>query len=157
MPGLIPDEPRPGEVNPLSKAWFTSGLRTPLLFHALVYSGSNHLDFMRWSNIFPNAPKPLSHKLVVIRKLNEALSDPSLASSDEVILAILILASQEVFMSKEITRNPFNSPLRTLGWLNVYGNFKFVPQHVKAVGEIVTMRGGLENLKLNGLAEIIAS
>jgi len=53
-------------------------------------------------------------------------------------------------------RSPFNSPLTSLGWLNVYGNFKFVPQHVKAVGEIVTMRGGLENLELNGLSEIIA-
>jgi hypothetical protein len=156
MPGLIPHEYRPGQISPLSKAWFTSGLRTPLLFHALVYSGSNHLDFMRFSNIFPNAPKPLSHKLIVIQKLNEALSDPSQASRDEIILAILILASQEVFLSKKGSRSPFNSPLRSLGWLNVYGHFKFVPQHVKAVGEIVSMRGGLETLELNGLAEIIA-
>jgi hypothetical protein len=70
---------------------------------------------MRYSKIFPNAAKPLSHKLIVIQKLNEALSDPKQATRDEVILAILILASQEVFMTKKGMRNPFNSPLQSLG------------------------------------------
>jgi len=63
----MPDEIAHGEVNRLSQAWFASGVRTPLLFHALIYVGSNHLDFMRWSNIFPNAPESLSHKLIVIQ------------------------------------------------------------------------------------------
>ncbi|KAE9364172.1 hypothetical protein N431DRAFT_563560 [Stipitochalara longipes BDJ] len=157
LPGLWPDAPLRGEANPLSKAWFSSSLRLPLLLHALIYSGSNHLDYMRHSAIYPNAPKPLAHKLKVIQNLNGALSDPNLALSDEVILAILILASQEVFMGNKGKRNPFNSPLQNLGWLNVYGNFKFVPQHTKAVGDIVVMRGGLETIKLHGLAEIIAS
>jgi len=129
----------------------------PLLLHALIYSGSNHLDYMRHSAIYPNAPKPLAHKLKVIQNLNAALSDPNLALSDEIILAILILASQEVFMGKKGRQNPFNSPLQSLGWLNVYGNFKFVPQHTKAVGDIIVMRGGLETIKLHGLAEIVAS
>jgi hypothetical protein len=157
LPGLWPDPAPRGEINLLSKAWFSSSLCMPLLFHALVYSGSNHLDYMRYSNIFPNAAKPLSHKLIVIQKLNEALSDPKQATRDEVILAILILASQEVFMTKKGMRNPFNSPLQSLGWLNVYGNFKFVPQHTKAVADIVTMRGGLETIELHGLADIICS
>jgi len=156
LPGLMPDEVAPGEVNRLSKAWFASGLRTPLLFHALVYVGSNHLDFMRWSNIFPNAPEPLSHKLIVIQKLSQALSDPRQASRDEIILAVLILAS-EVFISKKGNSSPFNSPLRSLRWLNMYGNYKPIPQHAKAVADIIRMRGGLETLELYGLAEIIVS
>lgn len=156
LPGLMPDEVAPGEVDRLSKAWFASGLQTPLLFHALIYVGSNHLDFMRWSNIFPNAPEPLSHKLIVIQKLSQALSDPRQASRDEIILAILILAS-EVFISKKGNSSPFNSPLRSLRWLNMYGNYKPVPQHAKAVADIIRMRGGLENLELYGLAEIIVS
>lgn len=150
----MPDEVAPGEVNPLAKAWFKSGFQTPLLFHALIYVGSNHLDFMRWSNIFPNAPEPLSHKLIVIQKVNQALSDPRQASRDEIILAILILAS-EVFISKKGSSSPFNSPLRSLRWLNIYGNHKPVPQHAKAIADIVTMKGGLETLELIGLAETI--
>jgi hypothetical protein len=154
LPGLMPDEVAPGEVDRLSKAWFTSGLRTPLLFHALIYAASNHLDFMRWSNTFPNALEPLSHKLIVIQKLNQALSNPCQATGDEIILAILILAS-EVFISKKGNSSPFNSPLRSLRWLNMFGNHKPVPQHAKAVGDIIKIRGGLETLELYGLAEII--
>ena len=150
----MPDEAALGEVNPLSKAWFKSGLQTPLLFHALIYVGSNHLDFMRWSNIFPNATQPLSHKLIIIQKLNEALSDPRQALRDEIILAILILAS-EVVISNKRNSSPFNSPFRSLKWLNMYGNTKFVPQHAKAVADIVTIRGGLETLELIDLAETI--
>lgn len=109
---------------------------------------------MRWSNIFPNAPEPLSHKLIVIQKLNQVLPDPRQALRDEIILAILILAS-EVFISKSRNSSPFNSPLRSLRWLNMYGNHKPVPQHAKAIADIITMRGGLETLELYGLAEII--
>jgi hypothetical protein len=154
LPGLIPDKAPPSDVNPLSKAYFSFGLQTPLVFHALVYAGSNHLDFLHSSDIFPNSPTPLSHKIIIIQKINEALANPSQALSDEVIFAILVLASQEVFMSKG-TSSPFNSPLPNLQWLNIYGNFKFVPEHTKAIAEIITMRGGLENLKLYNLAEMI--
>ena len=150
----MPDEAALGEVNPLSKAWFKSGLQTPLLFHALIYVGSNHLDFVRWSDIFPNATQPLSHKLIIIQKLNEALSDPRQALRDEIILVILILAS-EVFISKKGNSSPFNSPLRSLRWLNIYRNHKPVLQHVKVLADIVTMRGGLETLELIDLAETI--
>ena len=111
---------------------------------------------MRWSNVFPNAPQPLTHKLIVIQQLNQALSDSHQALRDETILAILSLAS-EVFISKKGASSPFNSPLRSLRWLNMYGNSKFVPQHMKAVMDIITMRGGLETLELCGLAELIVS
>ena len=150
----MPDDVAPSEVDRLSQAWFASGLRTPLLFHALIYVGSNHLDFMRWSNVFSNAPEPLSHKLIVIQKLSQALSDPRQASRDEIILVILILAS-EVFINKKGNSSPFNSPLRNLIWLNMYGNLKPVPQHAKALADIIRMRGGLETVELYGLAEII--
>jgi len=37
----------------------------------------------------------------------------------------------------------------------MYGNYKPVLLHAKAVADIIRMRGGLENLELYGLAEII--
>lgn len=51
--------------------------------------------------------------------------------------------------------SPFNSPLRKAQWLNVYGNFTHVPEHLAAVMELLSLRGGLESLELYGLAEII--
>jgi hypothetical protein len=157
LPGLIPDKSPPSEANPITKAYFSTGLQTPLVFHALVYTGSNHMDYLRSSTISPNAPTPLFHKTIVIQKLKEALSDPDprQALTDEVIVGILVLATQEVFMTNDETPNPFISPLQDLGWLNIYSNFKIVPQHAKAIADIIAIRGGLETIKLYKLAEII--
>jgi hypothetical protein len=140
----------------LSKAWLPTGLKHPLLFHALVFAGSIHLDFLRTSKIFPNSPNAISHKLAVINELREIMKDPNLACRDEVILAILILSSHESMAPSQATVNPFNSPLKKAQWLNVYGSISYVPEHMKAVMELCTIRGGIENLELYGLAELIA-
>jgi hypothetical protein len=99
----------------------------------------------------------LSHKLVVIQKLNGRLNDPNVASRDEVILAILILASHEAMNMSAVKETPFNSPLRNAQWLNVYSTIMNVPEHMKAVLELVARRGGLENINMYGLAEVIAA
>lgn len=156
LPGLVPDTEN-NAVHPLSKAWLSSGLEHPLLFHAMVFAGSIHLDFLRFSQIYPDKPLSLSHKLVVIQKVNECISDPNVASRDEVILAILILASHEVMKRSTGKENPSNSPLKNAQWLNIYSTITYVPEHMEAVLNLVTLRGGLENIKMFGLAEIIAA
>jgi hypothetical protein len=77
------------------------------------------------------------------------------ASRDEIILAILILASHETVDMSQSRNSPFDSPLRKAQWLNVYGNFQNVPEHMAAVVELLKLRGGVENLELYGLAEIL--
>lgn len=130
-------------------------LRSPLLFHALVFAGSIHLDFLRSNEIHPNAPVALSHKLAVIQQLNKALSDPTERLRDEIILAILILSSHEVMDLSGTKVSPFVSPLKSMQWLNVYGNIRNVHEHLKAVMDLVTLRGGVESLGLYGLAEVL--
>jgi hypothetical protein len=111
---------------------------------------------VRSSAIYPNSPVALSHKLAVIQKLNIVLSNLKEAQrDDEVILAILILASHEARFDSESKTRPFDSPLKSAQWPNVYGNIEYVPQHMKAVIELIALRGGIENLKLHGLAETI--
>jgi hypothetical protein len=97
----------------------------------------------------------LAHKLVVMREINESLSDPDVALRDEVILAIFILASHEVVNVPVGKESPFISPLRSAQWLNVYSTIMYVPEHVQAVIELVALRGGLENIRMYGLAEVI--
>jgi len=156
LPGIFPDGSS-DPVNPIAKAWFAASLTYPFLFHALVFAGSIHLDFMRYSTIYPNPPVVLSHKLIVIQQLNNILSDPKEASRDEVILAILILATHEARAESEARVKPFKSPLMSAQWLNMYGNIQYVPEHMMAVLRLIAMRGGLGNLKLHGLAEIIVA
>ncbi|KAH7355375.1 hypothetical protein BKA65DRAFT_238766 [Rhexocercosporidium sp. MPI-PUGE-AT-0058] len=154
LPGLISDGSK--AERSLCRAWFSAGLRHPLLFHALAFAGSIHLDFLRYEKIYPNSQVALSHKLTVIRTLNEVLNDPQTAASrDEIILSILILASHETLNMSRAKSSPFDSPLRKAQWLNVYGNFTHVPEHLVAVKELLSLRGGLDSLELYGLAEII--
>jgi hypothetical protein len=127
-----------------------------LVFHALVFAGSIHLDFLRSAKIFPNSPQALSHKLIVIQKLKDIMSHPERACRDEVNLAILVLSSHETQDPSQVSRNPFNSPLKSAQWLNIYGNITYVPEHMQAVLDIIKLRGGLEKLELHGLAETIA-
>jgi hypothetical protein len=141
--------------NAVARAWVSSSLKFPFLFHALLFAASIHRDFMRHSKIYPDSPQALSHKLIVIQKLNEYISKNKNASRDEVILAILVLSSHETMNVTEERRKPFNSPLKTAQWLNVYGNIVYVPEHMKAVLNLVNSRGGIENLKLHGLGETI--
>jgi len=54
-------------------------------------------------------------------------------------------------------RNPFNAPLKRMKWANLYGNIQYVPEHLKAVLDIIKFRGGIEKLKLYGLAELIVA
>ncbi len=85
------------------------------------------------------------------------MSDPHIASRDEIILAILVLASHEAMVEGERRGSPFNSPLRSAQWLNVYSSITYVEAHMKAVMELVKLRGGLENIEMYGLAETIAA
>lgn len=116
MPRLCPDDEHPVDANSganiVSKAWFTASLENSLLVYALTFVDSIHMDFLRYNQIYPNSVGALPHKLLVIRKLNEVIANGGEISSDDVILAILVLVSHETLKVTEENRRPFNSPLR---------------------------------------------
>lgn len=158
MPGLRPDDsPNNSGPNSVSKAWFTASLTSPLLFHALAFAGLIHMDFMRGSRIYPISRQALSHKLFVIQKLKEIIKDRNEVSRDENILAIWILATHETIKPTQEKRNLFNSPLKRTKWLTVFGNTECVPEHKNVIIYLVNMKGGLEALKLPGVAEGVVS
>ena len=141
-------------VNSVSRAWISAAWKEPLLLHAVVYAALMHRDFMRWSRVFPDSPVAISHKLAVIQKIREAILLGEDIARDEVILAILLLCWHDLGNATR-KKEPFNSPLQSGSWLNVYGYAQQVPAHMKAVMTLVGLRGGVENLKLKGLAETV--
>lgn len=158
VPGLRPDDSNNFGPNSVSKAWFAASLKSPLLFHALAFAGSVHMDFMNGRKLYPISQQALSHKLRVIRELAEVINNKDEASQDECILVIWILASYETMKptseleSKE-KRKPFKSPNKRTEWLAVSGKTECVPEHKAAILYLLTLRGGLENLKLPGVAD----
>jgi ATP phosphoribosyltransferase len=118
------------------------------------------MDLMRTSQISLNSPRTLSNKLAIIQKLKEAIANRSENAQDEVIFTIFTLSCCDSINITEEKKKPFDSPLKRSEWLkvtSVYGNCTSVPEHKKALFQLITMRGGLEALKLPGLAENIIS
>jgi hypothetical protein len=157
IPGLFPDdEQKVGGPNSVSIAWLGACQKTPLLFHALILSASIHLDIVRWSKFTGNSPTILSYKLTIFRLLGEIIREGNDPSRDEVILAILTLSSHEFMPLIEDKRAPFISPLKDLQFLNIYGSIQFAPEHMKAVLDLIALKGGIEQIQLDGLAECLA-
>jgi hypothetical protein len=156
IPGVFPDDKLTSGVNSVSIAWLGACQKNPLLFHVLMFSSSIHLDIIRGSKFIWNSPTILSYKSLIFRLLSEIIREGNDPVRDEVILAILILSSHEIMPRIEEKRNPFKSPLKSLQFLNIYGSIQFVPQHIKAVLELISLKGGIEEIQLAGLAECLA-
>jgi hypothetical protein len=130
--------------------------------HALLFGASVHLDVLRSPRSSLNNPIRLFHKVQTIRLMNAELKSTTktLRSLDEVILAVLALGTNEVETMgrnmKEEVQSPFNSPLSSSQWLDVYGSIVHVPVHTTAMRSLVSRRGGLQNIELDSLAEVLS-
>ncbi|KAH7417892.1 hypothetical protein BKA64DRAFT_700442 [Cadophora sp. MPI-SDFR-AT-0126] len=158
IPGLMPDD-HPNRSLSLtsasSRTWVSAALELPCLFNALLVACSIERDFLQQSKLNLESRYVLSKKLLVIQELNKFISDPDNALCDEVLLTILVLASHDALQAKEEPNKPFISPMKTMQWLNIYGNCTYSPMHLKALYDLVNMRGGLEVIKLPCMAEMI--
>ena len=127
--------------------------------HAMLFGGAVHMDVLRSPRINLNNPVRLFHKLQTIRLLKEELNNPGMSDPDELILAVLALGTNEVETMmdniKPKTRSPFNSPLSSAQWLDVYGSMSHIKAHTLAMRSLVDRRGGLEMIQLEGLAEVL--
>lgn len=117
------------------------------------------MDVLRSPRINLNNQVRLFHKVQTMRLLKEELKNPGMSDPDELILAVLTLGANEVETMldnmKPKTRSPFNSPLSSSQWLDVYGNMSKVAAHYSAMRSLVDRQGGLEKIHLEGLAEVL--
>lgn len=126
----------------------------------MLYGAQVHLDVLRGPQMQIDNPVRLYHKIKTMRLLQEELKKPGKICFDDVILAVLALSANEIeTVANNIKENkiqsPFNSPLRSLQWLDVYGRISHIEAHVLAMRTIIDQQGGLEKLKLEGLAEVV--
>lgn len=140
-------------------AWFRKAWERPIVMHALAFGAIVHMDVLRSPRLSLENPLRLFHKVQTMRLLKEEMKNPNQAVLDDVILAILTLSTNEVETVanniKEKARSPFNSPLASIQWLDVYGCISHVKTHTAAMRSIIARRGGLENVELPGLAEVL--
>jgi hypothetical protein len=96
--------------------------------------------------------------LEAIKGVNEAIQNPSRGSSDEVIMSVIGLVNNrgDELTWDENLRSPFQSPLRDLQWLDIYGRLRPNPVHLRGLAQLITLREGLEKIEFPGLAPIIS-
>lgn len=93
-------------------------------------------------------------ELESIREVNKAIQTPSRRLSDAVILSVCALANSgggESLQNRNL-QSPFLSPLRSLQFLDIYGSICPNNVHLTGLAKLVELRGGVENIKLPGLA-----
>jgi hypothetical protein len=127
--------------------------------HALLFGGSVHRDMLKNPRLTLDNPLRLFHKVQTMRLLKESLKKPREVAIDDLILAVLALSTNEVETMATNTNKmapPFNSPLGSNQWLDVYGRISFVQAHTTALRSLVARRGGLEMIEFDGLAEVVS-
>lgn len=97
-------------------------------------------------------------EIEAINLINKAVQDPKRAASDAVILSVLCMAHNPTYCSPQSLSSgtPFTAPLQLLQWLEVFGSFAPNIVHIRGLMQMVMLRGGIENIKLPGLAPILS-
>lgn len=97
----------------------------------------------------------LSYKTQTIKLVNEMLNNSDKGIPDELIAAVLVLATQDSrFESSEVSR--FKSPLATAQCLDLQGRLSSEPEHTRGLVTLVRLKGGLQNIKMKRLSDVIA-
>ncbi|EGE77220.2 hypothetical protein BDDG_00157 [Blastomyces dermatitidis ATCC 18188] len=150
----------------VAQSWLHRAMSHPALFTAFLYGAAGHLQTRKRLESVSIAPQTREEKLEqivceteTIKQLNKMMLDPQQTCTDEVILAVLCMAFNKIDYSKWIsdTDPAPKAPLRNLQWLDVYGGLSLNDQHVKGLFALLHTRGGLDQLKLPGLAETLST
>ena len=129
---------------------------SPVAFYSFLYAISTHYDYVHRVReaASSTALMRLSYKTETIKLVNQMLSNLDKEVPDELLAAVLVLASQGPRIDAgEVSR--FQSPLATAQCLDHQGNLAFEPEHVRGMMALVQLKGGLHNIKMLGLADVI--
>lgn len=140
-------------------------MSNPALFTAFLYGAAGHMQTRKRLESAQVAPQTREERLEqiaceaeTIKQLNKMMKDPSQVCSDEVILAVLCMAFNRIDYTTWSVQDPYpKAPLRNLQWLDVYGGLSLNDHHIKGLMALIQTKGGIDKLKLPGLAETLST
>jgi hypothetical protein len=93
-----------------------------------------------------------------VRLLSKAIQDPTYALADTIIMSVLIMAYSTGWVVEKKRNDilPFQAPLQNLQWLDILGAQEDHPAHVAGLGMLLSLKGGLEKVKVPGVAGVIS-
>ncbi|KAL3263415.1 hypothetical protein ABHI18_001804 [Aspergillus niger] len=148
--------------NPYLQYWFPMSLNDQATFKAVVLSSLSHeringlisANMASLTSTKEVVPYLKQYYLDTITSINEALHDPARATADATILAVLMMVEKPLLQDHNewSKRSPFQAPLHGLQWLDVHSAREPNPVHQKGLHKIISLRGGLAQVKTPGLA-----
>lgn len=144
--------------------WVASAMRNPALLSAYVYGNLTHELAFRWmrGELTPEYKRQLMMQIMVaeleaINRISEALADPQQRFSEELTLAIFLMGYSYVSERQlPSDRSQHMSPLRDLQWASVYSVLEYNTTHVNGLMQLISLRGGLDAIKMPGLVEMLS-
>jgi hypothetical protein len=133
-PALIPlPFCRADTFNPLKTIWCRYSLDDALMFKGVLVLAAAHLEVLTQSSSID--PIALSYESDITSEVNRRLDSEALALTDSTITAVTLLAAKE----------------------SIRGNVHELLIHRAALERMVSLRGGLQNLGLSGLLQMIVT
>jgi hypothetical protein len=127
------------------------------LFHAFMYGAAVYSQVRAGISSFQGSRETQIAYSEAIHELNGEMLDPVRACSDENMLAVAIMGYNSMGMAPARTgKLPNQAPLKGLQSLDVYGLLNRVPIHAMGLIRIIEMKGGLENIRMEGLAATLS-
>jgi hypothetical protein len=133
-----------------------------MAFYALIFGASDHRAYLRGphSTADSAALLRLSYKTQTIKLVNELVNKRlhkcGRDSIDALLISISVLAVYGGERDAGMEHIHPQSPLAKAQNLEFYGKKKFVPAHMQALYLLVRQTGGLESIKMYGLAHTLA-
>ena len=155
---LLPDPARPDHES-LVNHWRDWYLSDSTLFHSALFAQLARLT------VAETELTPLYQKAYwycyseVVRDINRRFLDPSEWYSDESIHAVQAMAfhGDTVAEDSETPRSPAQGPLNGMQALDIYvGRLNPVDMHVQGLGKMLSIRGGISDIKFPGLGGVLS-
>jgi hypothetical protein len=133
-----------------------------MAFYGFVFAAALHHTYLRGGRDrmdHPSEMLQISYQTKAIQCINNMLdATKNTPPSDEILVSILILAAHGQRRGGEPWLEPVHppSPLARAQNLQFYGSHAFIPAHMQALHFLVAQKGGLEKIRLYGLAGTIA-
>ncbi|RAK80829.1 uncharacterized protein BO72DRAFT_492817 [Aspergillus fijiensis CBS 313.89] len=150
---------------PTIRAWFTAGLNSPVLFSAFIHGAATHLQSrMLLSGAQQHNQKTAYEiqlsQLETVQRFNAAMQRPVDQWTDEVILAVNSLlytsVDAETITAAGNVSSSFSPVFDSMQSLDVYAVLTQDNCHRRGLLAMIRQRGGLESIKLEGVAAVIS-
>ncbi|KAK5044763.1 hypothetical protein LTR84_010537 [Exophiala bonariae] len=154
---LLPNPHR--QEQSIKQQWIYRYMNDDVLFHMLCFS------YLARASTTKHGLNPINQRAYgycyseLVRGLNRRLNNLETRYSDEILFAVQTLAfhGRAVEDDTDKPQSPSQGPLNSMQLLDIYaGRLDAVDVHLKALSKIVSMKGGLSEIKFPGLAAMLS-